>query len=244
MKYGLFSDIHANLEAFEATLDALKEEQVDQYVFLGDIVGYGADPKACIARLKDLVIKKGCRYIAGNHDFAVCGRSSSEYFNGYAKEAIKWTKNQLDHADMAFLSQMKLIERLDGFTAVHATLHAPEEWGYILDIDDAYPNFKILEDQICFIGHSHKAVVFTEGEMVDWLLESNIEIQEGIRYLINIGSVGQPRDGNPKASFAIYDTRQKTVDIKRIAYDIKKAQEKILGAGLPKMLAKRLSMGM
>jgi diadenosine tetraphosphatase ApaH/serine/threonine PP2A family protein phosphatase len=122
-------------------------------------------------------------------------------------------------------------------------LTAPQEWGYIFDIDDAYPNFRILEDQICFIGHSHRPVVFTADDIVDCFLEERIIIQKEIKYIINIGSVGQPRDGNPKSSYAIYDTDEGLVEIRRLSYNIKRVQEKIIQAGLPRILAERLSIG-
>ena len=129
MKYGLFSDIHSNLEAFQAVMDFFEKAGVDRYAFIGDIVGYGANPKECIALLRKLVHEKKCFCVAGNHDYAVCGRSGTERYVRYAKEAVEWTKKQLDQADLEFLSQMKLTEKTDHFTMVHANLEAPEEWG-------------------------------------------------------------------------------------------------------------------
>jgi len=243
MKYGLFSDIHGNLEAFEAVLKALKKEKVDQYLFLGDIVGYGADPRACIDLLKDLVKANTCLCVAGNHDYAVCGLSSTEYFVQYAKESIAWTKTRLQEEEMNFLSQMKLVQHVGDITIVHASLEGPSEWRYIFDIDDAFPNFKLLKGRVCFVGHSHKPIIFTAGETVAWSTHDRMVIRPDVKYIINIGSVGQPRDGNPRASYALYDTQAQTVRIKRVAYPVEKAQEKILAAGLPKILAERLCCG-
>jgi len=243
MKYGLVSDIHANLEAFEAVLGALEQERVDRYVFVGDIVGYGAEPKRCLGILKNLVKDPGCVCVAGNHDSSVCGLSGSEYYNMYARQSIYWTQRQLDDDDMKFLKQLKLVEQEDHFTVVHANLMDPGSWGYVLDIDDAFPNFKLLDDPVCFIGHSHKPVVFTASEMVDRGMADKITIEKGKKYIINIGSVGQPRDGNPKACFGVYDQDAATIEIRRVAYDVATAQKKILDAGLPRFLAERLSLG-
>ena len=140
-------------------------------------------------------------------------------------------------------SHDRAVARGIGFTAVHSTLAAPAEWRYIFDIDDAYPSFKVLQDRVCFIGHSHRPVVFTSGDMIDWSLDEKVTLREDRRYIINIGSVGQPRDGNPRACYAVYDTDAGVVEIKRSSYDIKKAQEKVNRAGLPKILAERLSVG-
>lgn len=243
MKYGIFSDVHGNLEAFEAVLEAFHQENVESYIFLGDIVGYGAEPKKCIQILKDLIDKSNCICVAGNHDYAACGLTETENFVHYAKEAISWTKDQLEESDKEFLAQMKLVHQEEDFTIVHANLVAPEKWHYIFDIDDAYPNFKLLQKQICFIAHSHKPVIFVKRESVDWFVEEKIEIQKDAKYIINVGSVGQPRDENPKSSFAIYDTDAGLLEIRRCDYDIKMAQKKIVEAGLPSVLAERLSLG-
>jgi len=243
MKYGLFSDVHANLEAFQSVIDALRKEKVDRYVFLGDIVGYGADPKKCIELLKSLIKEHHCQCVAGNHDYAVCDLTSAENYNQSAREAIEWTKAQLDKGDMEFLAQLPLVERIDNFTIVHANLISPKDWAYIFDIDDASPNFKLCADPVCFIGHSHKSIIFKAKDSMDWLVTDKVNIEDDTKYIINIGSVGQPRDGNPKSSFAVYDTENARVEIHRIGYDISAAQEKIINAGLPKILASRLSSG-
>ena len=141
------------------------------------------------------------------------------------------------------IASRETTETLKGFTIVHANLISPKDWGYILDIDDAFPNFELCEDQICFIGHSHKAIVFKTNATLDWLIKERIEIESDTKYIINIGSVGQPRDGNPKASFAIYDTQSPLVEIRRLSYDIPASQEKIIKAGLSRILADRLSFG-
>lgn len=246
MKIGLFSDIHGNSEAFERILAALKKEKVKQYVFLGDLVGYGASPKECIVMLKALQKEARCHCIAGNHDYAVCGLTKYERYSKLARESIDWTRQELSEAEMKFLAGFPLVEGpAEGlpFTIVHANLAAPGEWGYIWDIDDADLSFRLLKTQVCFIGHSHKPIVFTSGKTVDWFISDEIELGIDMQYMINIGSVGQPRDGNPLAAYAVYDSEEGTVRIKRVAYDIKSAQEKILKAGLPRLLADRLAVG-
>lgn len=254
MKVGLFSDVHSNLEAFERVLDSLKREKVQQYFFLGDLVGYGASPKECIGLLKELIKSTGCRCIAGNHDHAVAGLTRYDHYAFHAKEAIDWTKKMLKPVDLEFLAGLPLLQGLHepiireaasklDFTIVHANLSSPEEWGYLWDIDDADLTFKLLKKQICFIGHSHKPIVFTSGAIVDWFISEHIVIEKNLKYIINVGSVGQPRDGNPKACYAVYDSDRNTVEIKRVEYDIKKTQSKILAAGLPSILADRLALG-
>lgn len=243
MKYGIFSDVHSNLEAFKVVLDVLREEGIDRYLFLGDLVGYSADPKECISLFKDFMADKECISVGGNHDYAVSGLTDYSNYEPNAQRAIEWTRNILEESDKEFLADMKLVERVEDITLVHASLYKPKEWWYIFDIDDAYPCFKLLETPICFNGHSHRPVVFIAGEMVDWIVENDIILEKDMRYIINVGSVGQPRDGNPDASFAVYDTETRRIQIKRVKYDVVKAQEKIIAAGLPRILAERLSFG-
>lgn len=253
MKIGLFSDIHSNLEAFESVLSALKQAKVDRYIFLGDLVGYGASPRECIEMLKRLIDEKGCLCIAGNHDYAVCGLTVYEQYALHAKASIEWTKKQLNSQQLKFLAELPLVddsrhafggdELLEQFTIVHANLLSPKDWRYIWDIDDAFESFQILQHRLCFVGHSHKPLVFTCGSIVDWFIRDQIPLKKDLKYIINVGSVGQPRDGNPKACYAIYDTQADLVTIERIDYDIATAQAKIISAGLPKLLADRLATG-
>jgi len=243
MKYGIFSDVHANLEAFNAVVAALKNEDLDGYVFLGDIVGYGADPKKCLELLRELIDKSNCQCIAGNHDHAVCGLTDTTHYNKNAKISIEWTEEQLDDDEIDFLLQIPLMYENESFAAVHANLIAPKDWGYILDIDDAHENFKKLKQQICFIGHSHFPIIFVQSKGVEVVYEEVIPIKSDEKIIVNVGSVGQPRDGNPKASFALLDLDRHVVEIRRIDYDIESAQKKIIKAGLPSELAGRLSIG-
>lgn len=245
MKYGLFSDVHGNLEAFQVVLDSMRDESIDRFIFLGDIVGYGADPSACLALLKNLIDVKGCQCLAGNHDYAVCSKTSLENFNSIARQSIEWTRSQLNQESMLFLSSLPLTVQAEGFSAVHANFLAPDAWGYILDVDDAFSNFCVLKDSLGFIAHSHRPLVFSHhaDRGVDWQLMEHCPLRSGYQYIINIGSVGQPRDGDPRACYALYDDEKKVVDIKRVDYNIKAAQAKILTAGLPLLCAQRLQEG-
>ncbi|MDD5454884.1 MAG: metallophosphoesterase family protein [Candidatus Ratteibacteria bacterium] len=243
MKYAIISDIHSNLEAFRAVIGAIKKEKVDKYLFVGDIVGYGADPCECIADFKKLK----CTAVVGNHDWGAVDLTSIEGFNSYAQEAIKWTIDQLSEKDKEFLKSFPLVKKIDDITLVHSTLENPEKWHYIYSTFQAHKSIELQETKILFVGHSHMPITFLEPSgtkgPIRFVKEETVQIQKDYKYLINVGSVGQPRDGNPRACYCIYDKETQTIDIKRVEYDIKKAQEKIIEAGLPERLAQRLENG-
>ena len=249
MRYGIFSDIHSNLEALEAVIKAYKSEGIDIYLCLGDIVGYGANPVECIQITKDIAQI----IIAGNHDWAVVGLFSLEYFNEWARQAVLWTQKRIDLANRDFLSSSRLIYENEDLVLVHGSLNHPEEFNYMVDILQASRTFALMAKSICFLGHTHSIGLFIQDKQgridgersrrVDYQREVRLKLKKGYRYIVNVGSIGQPRDGNNKASFCIYDTKKQEVLIKRIAYDIKSAQEKILACGLPQFLAARLSVG-
>ncbi len=243
MKYAIISDIHSNWEAFQTVIEAIKEEKVDKYLFVGDIVGYAANPCECITEFKKLK----CVAIAGNHDWGAVELSSMENFNSYAKEAIQWTMTQLSEKDKEFLRKLPLVQTTDDITLVHSTLLDPEKWEYIRSTFQAHKSIDIQKTSVLFAGHSHVPITFFEPSQIKGPIkiakEKTIQIQEDYKYFINVGSVGQPRDGDPRACYAIYDKKKQTVEIKRIEYDVKKAQEKILEAGLPPKLAERLECG-
>lgn len=253
MKIGIFSDIHANLEAFESVLNDMRRERLEGYIFLGDLVGYGASPRECIELLRQLSRQAPMLAIAGNHDYAVAGLTPYENYAAHARLSIDWTIRQLNADENAFLSALPLVAdpgqyfqeggRPVSFCVVHANLVYPQGWGYIWDIDDAFLTFQLLMQKVCFIGHSHKPIVFTQGENVDWFLSEEIRLENELKYIVNVGSVGQPRDGNPEACYAVYDTLAGYVRLRRVAYDVAGAQKKILAAGLPGMLANRLALG-
>jgi len=240
MRYAILSDIHGNLEALEAVLAALAKEKPDDYFCVGDIVGYGADPTKCIKEVKKLkpVV------IGGNHDWAVCGLTELEYFNRFAKKAVLWTKKHLKSDDITYLKSLKLTYQDNDITLVHGTLDYPEEFSYVFDGYAARKNMALMRTQVCFIGHSHVAGTFYDDNgIVNYSAKNKIDVRPGGKYLVNVGSIGQPRDGDPRASFCIYDNEKDTIEIKRVSYDIEKAQKKILKAGLPSILATRLGEG-
>ena len=239
MRYGVLSDIHGNLEALRAVLDALREEDVDSYVCLGDIVGYGANPRECL----ELIRRLDPATVAGNHDYGVAGLTEISYFNSDAREAVLWTQNQLEEKDKKFLAELEPVHNFPGFTIVHATLKAPEEWNYILSTYEAHQNFQLLTTCLLFVGHSHVPIIFEKNAGCRYYTRETVNLEEGRKYIINVGSVGQPRDGDPRASFALYDTESQVVRVRRVEYNITGAMKKIVESGLPEKLAWRLSLG-
>lgn len=241
MRYAVISDIHGNLEAFQAVLSALAEERIDNYLFVGDAIGYGANPRECLRLLRDL---NPVVAIAGNHEWGVIGKTEMSYFNELAHPAILWTRNMLNDDEIEYIKSFPLVYEDEKMTLVHGTLNMPEEFYYIFDTEDAYVTINQMKNPLCFVGHSHVPGIFiSDRTKVEFLEKMDIRIDYERKYLINIGSIGQPRDGDPRASFAVYDDEELTVEIKRVEYDVKKAQDKILRAGLPSKLAYRLSEG-
>ena len=241
MRYGIISDVHSNIEAFHAVTNAMSRERIDEYIFLGDLVGYGADPHACIAAMRLLRPKI---MIAGNHDWGILGLLSPGYFNDAAAAAILWTKAELDTKEFDYLRSFKLFYEEREFTLTHGSLNKPARFNYIFTADDACITMRLSRTPLCFVGHTHSTGIFCmdKGE-VSASKDYRVKIDPDKRYLINAGSVGQPRDGDSRASYAIYDNRTSTVEIKRTEYDLKTAQDKIIKAGLPDWLAYRLSEG-
>ena len=241
MKIAIISDIHSNSEALISVLEMIESIGVDEIYCLGDIVGYGPDPNDCILQVRE----NSSVVIAGNHDFAAVELTDISYFNVYARDAINWTANELDENNQEFLSTLEIMHQVDDALFVHATPENPEEWDYILSNFDAESNFQVFSEQVCFIGHSHSPVIFKMGKNGDvrTLRESVLECDPQCRYIINIGSVGQPRDADPRASFGIFDTETRMYELKRTDYAIEITQSRIIEAGLPRFLADRLSRG-
>ncbi|MBN1913863.1 MAG: metallophosphoesterase family protein [Candidatus Omnitrophica bacterium] len=255
MRYGIFADVHANLEALEAVLRAYQHERVDEYLCVGDIIGYAANPKECIEKVKSIAKVS----VAGNHDWAGAGLFSVDYFNPFAKEAISWTKNNLDSEARDFLGSLSLEYKNEYLTLVHGTLDNPREFNYMRGDYQVEETFRLLETRLCFVGHSHVAGIvgkdqdgrtfyhdnFDSGRPLPRTDNSgvHIEIRKNVKYIINVGSVGQPRDSNPAAAYCIFDTEKMSVDIKRVIYDAPLAREKIISAGLPRFLGDRLLTG-
>ena len=241
MKYALLSDIHSNLEAFQAVAEDLAQEKVDDVFFLGDIVGYGADPGRCIELLQELTT----HIIAGNHDWAAVGLTETGSFNPVAKTAIEWTAGKITSRQQTFLAQLPLIKNYPHSTLVHATPHHPEAWDYLPSLKEASQSFKYSDQHLCFIGHSHTPITFVKDQegKISVLPDTAFTLKDAHRYIINVGSVGQPRDGNPHAAYGIYHADDARFTLKRIPYTIERTQEKIIEAGLPPFLASRLAEG-
>jgi diadenosine tetraphosphatase ApaH/serine/threonine PP2A family protein phosphatase len=244
MKYFIFSDIHGNLEALNAVLAELDLEasrSESTAICLGDIVGYGPNPHECIAEIRN----RGIFSLAGNHDYASIGKMDISYFNPYAKDAVIWTKSVITPEDCDFLAQLPLSTRIENMTLVHATPCEAEQWNYLFTLYDAQHNFECFGTQACFVGHSHQPIFIVQKETKDCWVHPHpvLSFREGWRYIINVGSVGQPRDGNPSATLAIYDTSVQMVEIRRLKYDISITQQKMKTQGLPEYLIERLEMG-
>ncbi len=233
MKYAIISDIHANLEALEKALSIIDAEQIDEIVCLGDIVGYGANPNECAA----LVRSRCSTIVLGNHDAAAVDPARAYDFNANAKRAIEWTAAALNDDTRAFLSSLPFVERTERILFVHASPDTPEAWNYVVDASDAISAIRHFQEQICFIGHTHIPGIFSQSGRAKAI--SNDE-----QYLVNVGSVGQPRDGNPMLAFGILDTSAWQYRVVRSKYDIEKASGKIYAAGLPEELGFRLMYGM
>lgn len=240
MKYAILGDIHANLEGLNAVIEETQKLGVDAYLCIGDLVGYNADPGACMDRLKELPLKG---VVMGNHDDQASSDEDLVGFNQQAAFAIEWTRKNLTDEQRTYLRNLRLTMQIGKITIVHATLDSPRRWGYIFDKLSAGASFSYQFSQICFCGHSHVPLAFEKFGTIQGGKYSEIKIQAGHKYLINVGSVGQPRDGDWRAAFVIYDTDENLVKLYRIPYDIKTAQEKILKAGLPERLALRLERG-
>ena len=233
---GLLSDVHSNLEALEAVLEAMP--RVDRILVLGDIVGYGPDPNAVIARLQSL----RARAVMGNHDQAMLDPSLLDWFNPQAAAAARWTQTVLTPQSRRYLTSLPKYGRLGRHRYVHGSPRKPYIWEYILDELQALEILMRLGDRLCFFGHTHLPRIFTaEGEQVphagDW-------IPLPPAALVNPGSVGQPRDGNPDAAYAVVDLAAPAVQFRRVPYDLVTTQAKIRQAGLPEVEAVRLALGL
>ncbi|MGE0431583.1 MAG: metallophosphoesterase, partial [Planctomycetota bacterium] len=240
VKYCILGDIHANLEALQTVVEYAESQGCEKYVSVGDVVGYGANPGDCLNLVREL----GAPIVAGNHDYAVTGKLDVEFFNSYAKAAVLWTRAQLTDEQMGHLKSLRLVHQVeDVMTIVHGSLNFPDMFDYIQTSYDAYLSLEALKTPVCFLGHSHVPVSFFSGPAVSYSLSSDIELEGYEKVLINVGSVGQPRDENPRAACAIYDTEAKKVSLTRLEYDIEKAARKIIDAGLPDILAERLHHG-
>lgn len=244
MKYLVFSDIHSNLEAFEALLSQDAFKDADKYLFLGDLVGYGANPNEIINRFKEL---DNSYYIRGNHDKVIADLESSSLFNPVAAFSAEWSKLHIADENQVFLKQLKTgPEVVDHFITICHGSTFDEDY-YVFSMFEAVESFKFMNTSIGFFGHTHFPVIYLlrneKIDIVPLMNETRIKLDPNTRYLVNPGSIGQPRDKNPNPSFVVFDATKKELHFKRFAYNIKEAQRKIRNAGLPEILASRLEAG-
>ena len=242
MRILIVSDIHSNLEAFQSVIDDARERGgFDQIWQMGDLVGYGPDPVECI----DLLRKHDVLGVTGNHDLAAIGKLSLEAFNAYAAAALRWNASQLAQEHKDYLAGLLLQIEMDGFTAVHGSPRDPV-WEYVVSPAAAVASFSNFDTPKCLVGHSHLPFLCRPSDdsavFLEFPLDSPVKLGND-RMIINPGGVGQPRDGDPRASYAIYDSQSGSAFHYRAEYDIAKTQEKMSDRGLPKYLADRLAVG-
>jgi diadenosine tetraphosphatase ApaH/serine/threonine PP2A family protein phosphatase len=240
VRYAVVSDIHGNLEALDAVL-ADATGRADAVLCLGDIVGYGADPRPCIERLA----VRAQVITAGNHEHAVAGLLDLDWFNRYARAAAEWTREHLDDDHRSYLARLPLVAEVGDATLVHASPDHPEEWEYLLSAEDGFRAFAAFATRLCFVGHSHLPGVWSLGSTgPEWIPgAAEVDLEHGRRYLVNVGSVGQPRDRDPRAAYALWDAERGAIAIRRVVYDVEGARRKIIAGGLPQYLADRLAWG-
>lgn len=241
MRYGFFSDVHANEEALKAVLKDFQTQKLDKIFFLGDAVGYGASPNECLEIIKDVSSKM----LMGNHDYACLGLLETEYFNQYAKVSIEWSRKVLSRKSIQVLSDFLMTYKFGDFYLVHSSPKEPDQWHYILDLEQAEENFSYFSKKICLYGHSHRPALIRKQNGTHCVLinDNQVQVEDSYKYMINIGSVGQPRDGDWRACYLIYDSTEKMAELRRIPYDLKKAQRKMKKVNLPHYLLERLALG-
>jgi diadenosine tetraphosphatase ApaH/serine/threonine PP2A family protein phosphatase len=240
VRYAVVSDVHSNIDALDVAFAEMRDD--DALLCLGDIVGYGPNPNECVEKIR----ARATATVLGNHDVAAIDDFGLAYFNPVAREAMKWTQGVLTAENRAWLDGLGYEFRMPEFLLVHG---APVNYfEYVLDKAAAARAFAATDAPLIFIGHTHIAEVYArdpDGSIRHAHLQQGGEIalEDGVRYLINVGSIGQPRDLNPRASFGFYDSSAKTVTIRRVEYPIARVQEKIASAKLPDALARRLQVG-
>jgi len=239
VRYAIFGDIHANWEGLTAVMEDSQALGCTHYICLGDVVGYNANPVECLEFVRDM----NCPIVKGNHDDEATQERSLDELNPLAESAMLWTREQLNEGHKQWLRELKLVRQVRDFTIVHATLDSPGSWAYVSNRFDAMASFSYQFTQLCFYGHTHAPRIYEKDDTVRCLRDMETTLRRGVKYFINVGSVGQPRDGDWRASYAIYDVENQTVNIRRLDYDLATAQRKIREAGLPHILAERLALG-
>lgn len=239
--FAILGDIHANLDALEVVLDDCRRQGVTDYLCTGDVVGYNARPHECLQIMREL----GCPIVMGNHDcYVSTDHLDLDDFNPHAAAVIDWTKRQLSAEELAFLRNLPFVTTKMGITLVHATMDHPEGFGYVFDHLQAESNFFHQVTPLCFHGHTHVPIIYSNepGGVVHYQ-PRDFTLELGQRLFINVGSVGQPRDGDPRASYVVYDMAARQIRFRRVAYDVQAAMARNRLAGLPEKCASRLEIG-
>lgn len=232
MRVAIISDIHSNLEGLTKALEIIDAKSIDEIICLGDVIGYGANPNECI----DIARERCSIILRGNHEDAIANPELTNYFTDNARSAIEWTRKKLADQNYDFICSLPISCNKHGFLFVHSSPCNPEQWEYLVNSYKAVTAFNCFENPICFIGHTHSPAIYSLKGGADKIIKDN-------RYIINVGSVGQPRDRNPELSFGIFDTNAWTYENVRSAYDVQTASKKILESDLPPQLAHRLFFG-
>lgn len=243
MRYGVVSDVHGNIEALEVVLAHLATQNVDKMVFLGDAVGYGANPNEVCDRLRGVVDYA----VIGNHDAAVVGHTQTEAYYPAAQHALAWCKERLSGTNAAWLAALPYKLRIDDLEFCHGSPVAPEMFDYLFGVEQVTALLPYIDElaRVTLIGHSHLTLSFAIGEdEIVPMVAPQIQCRPGYRYIMTVGSVGQPRDRDPRTCCVVYDTDTATLDYHRLDYDIATTRQKILDAGLARVFAERLLVGM
>jgi predicted phosphodiesterase len=228
-RYAVLGDVHANLEALTAVLQDAREQNCNRYACVGDLVGYNANSKECLEIIRD----SGMPCVKGNHDEYASEDRVLDGFNPRAAAAIIWTRQQLSDSDKQWLRDLEFTRTVANFSIVHATLDGPERWGYVFDKWAAAASLTYQKTAVCFFGHTHVPVAFIRDSMVHGGTYSQFRAGPGRKYFVNVGSVGEPRDGSVGASYVVYDLQARTIELRRIPYDWQQAEAKVRAAGLP-----------
>lgn len=237
LKTAIFSDIHANYKALEAILEDAKSQGVQNFACLGDIVGYGPNPSDCVAKIQEI----GCVCVKGNHDEDVSNNRILSNLSDHARTSLEWTRGCLSDAQKEWLSKLPMQRRLGRNMLVHASLNEPTRWEYIRNKFDAAPLINAQPTPMCFIGHTHKPACYESANgSISTIKDSQLFLHSDNKYLVNVGSVGQSRDGNPKASYVIFNRSDRSLTFRRVEYDVLAVAEEIQSVGLSESLAKRL----
>lgn len=236
MKYGVISDIHANLEALTSVLDDARASGVKRFICLGDIVGYNANPAACV----DIIRGLNCAVVKGNHDAYASGEEIPEGVNGRARASLEWTRDQLRPAQLDWLRNLPLTRRVGAMEIVHASMYEPENWHYVVNGIEAILHFHFQKSRVCFFGHIHQQIYFSTEERRTNRDFDQFSLEGEHQYFVNVGSVGQPRSDDKRAEYVIYDSARQCIEPRKVEYDIGEACRKIREAGLPEHNALRL----